>query len=96
MKFDKTKLVFDNDTEHLPVYIKSTNPSKHLMQILSYLVIFETKVDLALHKSLRDLFQCANLIGPLKDEESFQNYSKNYYVYTPKNSQCTFQIQKEL
>ena len=69
----------DSDYDHLPIpvysYIKPTMGTQFILHLLLLMGHFSTEIDLTLNETLRESFRYANLIGPLDDEESLQQYS---------------------
>ena len=69
----------DSDYDHLPIpvysYIKPTMGTQFILHLLLSMGHFSTEIDLTLNETLRESFRYANLIGPLDDEESLQQYS---------------------
>jgi hypothetical protein len=69
----------DEQNEHLPIpvysYIKPTMGTQFILHLLLSMGHFNTEIDLTLKENLRESFRCANLIGPLNDDDSLQQYS---------------------
>ena len=81
----ESHFVFNDDLEeHLPVpvfsYIRPTMGTHFILHILLSLGRYKTEMDLLQHRSLRESFRYAKLIGPEDDDESLQKYSNEVFV----------------
>jgi hypothetical protein len=81
----ESRFVFNDDMEeHLPVpvfsYIRPTMGTQFILHILLSLGRYKTEMDLLQHRSLRESFRYARLIGPEDDNESLQRYSNKVFV----------------
>ena len=78
-KFIKENLLYDNNDKHIPIpvysYVKPTMGPRFILHIMLSMGEFDTELDFLLHPTLRESLRYCNLIGPLEDEVSLQNYS---------------------
>ena len=78
-------LLYDDDSEeHLPIpvflYVRPNFATQFILHILLSLGRFRTEIDLCQHRTLRESFRYAKLIGPKNDEKSLEQYSDKLFA----------------